>query len=134
MLRTKLLTLGAASVMAIAGFSLVATPAWGGPKPVVVTAPAADPDEVTRIVSYSDLNLASEKGEKMLNGRVRVAAKSICLEVLGPTPYFQFELECRGDAWRSAKPQIALAVQRARELALTGQSSIAAAAITINMK
>ncbi len=38
---------------------------------------------------------------------------------------------CDTSAWGGARPQIARAVQRAREIAATGSSTIAAAAITI---
>jgi hypothetical protein len=40
---------------------------------------------------------------------------------------------CANDAWDSATPQIAQAVQRAKDIAMTGKSSIAATAITINL-
>jgi hypothetical protein len=40
---------------------------------------------------------------------------------------------CSGLAWDGARPQILRAVQRAREIAATGSSSIAAAAITITI-
>jgi hypothetical protein len=39
--------------------------------------------------------------------------------------------KCRTSAWNQARPQIALAVQRSQDIALTGTSPIAAVAITI---
>jgi hypothetical protein len=51
----------------------------------------------------------------------------------GGTDY-RFEMHrCSGLAWDGARPQILRAVQRAREIAATGSSSIAAAAITITI-
>ena len=44
---------------------------------------------------------------------------------------FYGEMGCRKFAWSGARPQMAQAVQRARELALYGTSSIPAVAISI---
>lgn len=58
----------------------VSTPALAKERPVVV---AANPEVVTRRVTYADLNLASLPGEAALNRRVGSAVKSLCIEVTG---------------------------------------------------
>jgi len=90
------------------------------------------PDQVTRHVSYADLNLASSDGVRTLNGRVGSAVNSVCTEAVGNEDHFTMQ-DCSVHSWGSARPQIAQAVQRAREIAATGSSSIAAAAITIDL-
>jgi hypothetical protein len=42
-------------------------------------------------------------------------------------------MKCDNRAWGEARPQIARAVQRAHDIASTGTSPIAAAAITISL-
>ena len=90
------------------------------------------PEESARSVrvSYRDLNLASAQGEKILNRRVGGAARYVC------EPHFSTmdRVGCESFAWRGARPQIALAVQRAREMAMTGNSSIPLVAIAINAR
>lgn len=88
----------------------------------------------TEHVSYADLNLAQSKGAKKLEQRVAGAVKRVCLFEnsrigLQNRGYYT----CAGGAWNGARPQIAQAVMRAKEIALTGQSSIAATAITISL-
>ena len=95
----------------------------------VVTAP--DPDAPTRRVSYADLNLASLQGEKVLIRRVGGAVTGVCQEATNGMGYAE-RGKCYSFAWRGARPQIEQVVQRAREIALTGRSSIAAAAITLS--
>jgi UrcA family protein len=100
-------------------------------KPVVVYGESENTR--TEHVSYADLDLTNNKHQKRLNMRVTGAVKRVCLYEnsysLQDTGYYH----CADDAWSSAKPQIAQAVQRSKEIALTGQSSIAATAITINL-
>jgi UrcA family protein len=81
-------------------------------------------------VSYRDLNLASLQGEKTLNRRVGRAADTVC------EPQFDnIALSyCVSYAWRGARPQIALAVKRAHEMASTGYSSIPLVAIAISVR
>ena len=84
-------------------------------------------DGLSTRVSYRDLNLASLQGEKILNRRVGAAAHMVC------EPHFTTfdQMDCVSYAWRGARPQIAMAVQRAREIALTGNSGIPLVAIAI---
>ena len=102
-------------------------------KPVVVY---GEPQENTRTehVSYADLDLNQRKDEKKLNLRVTGAVKRVCLFEnsrigLQDNGYYN----CADDAWGQARPQIAQAVERAKQLAMTGKTSIAAAAISINV-
>ena len=88
----------------------------------------------TERVTYADLDLADRSHQKKLNLRVTGAVKRVCLfennrSGLQDMGYYN----CAGEAWDGAEPQIAQAIQRARDIAMTGQSSIAASAITINV-
>jgi UrcA family protein len=101
-------------------------------KPVVVYGQSEDVH--SEHVSYADLNLAQRNGAKKLERRVAGAVRRVCF-----FENSQIGLQARGyyscadGAWDGASPQIAQAVARAREIALTGHSSIAATAITINI-
>lgn len=95
----------------------------------------AQPDENLRKehVSYADLDLTTVKGERRLLQRVGGAVKRVCLFDsshigLQDNGYYR----CSDEAWDGAKPQIAQATARAKEIALNGTSSIAATAITIS--
>ena len=125
---TKVIVLAASIAITGAGLVVLAPSASARERPVVVT--ARDLEAPTRRVSYADLNLASLQGERTLNGRVDHAVTDVCAESADGSRYFQ-DMDCRNFAWRGARPQIARAVQRARELTLTGRSSIAAAAIVL---
>src|SRR5207237_3322231 len=130
----NLLSMGAAIAIATGGAALSASPASGKP-PIVVTAP--DPaDVVTRHIGYSDLNLASPAGERTLSRRVDAAVSGLCSEAIGGddgSPMVKFATQrCSNSALNQARPQIGLAVQRARDIAWTGSSSLAAAAIFIS--
>jgi UrcA family protein len=100
-------------------------------KPVVVY--GGSENTRTEHVSYADLDLTNKQHQKRLNLRVTGAVKRVCLyednHGLQDTGYYN----CANEAWDSAKPQIAQAVQRSKEIALTGHSSIAATAISINV-
>jgi len=88
----------------------------------------------TERVNYADLDLADRSDQRKLNLRVTGAVKRVCLfENTRPGLQDSDYYNCAGEAWDGAKPQIAQAVQRAKEIAMTGQSSIAATAITINL-
>jgi UrcA family protein len=107
--------------------------AAGQEKPVVVY---AGPQEGVRTVRvpYADLNLAERPDQRKLNLRVTGAVQRVCLfedsrKGLQDRGYYR----CADDAWDGANPQIAQAVARAREIALTGHSAIPATAITIRI-
>jgi UrcA family protein len=118
---------GATLIAASAIFAV--PPAQAGPlQNVAVVGRASQP--FTRQVSYADLNLASKSDVKVLTNRVDYAVRDVCSALLSES--FQDTMqECAGDSWDRAQPQIGRAVQRAREIASTGSSSIAAAAIMI---
>jgi len=119
-----------AFVFAVAAGVVTSSPALAGGRPVQVV---ADPDVLTRSVTYADLNLASLPGESMINRRVRNAVLSLCEEATGTDAFSMSSAyeRCRTYAWKQARPQISSAIHRARDLASTGTSTIAAASITI---
>lgn len=131
---TRTARLGAAVLSGVTASLLIATAAFAASqeKPVVVY---AEPQEGLRSerVSYADLDLSQRGHERKLNLRVAGAVKRVCLYEnrigLQDLGYYR----CADDAWGDARPQIAQAVARAREIALTGRSSIAATAITISV-
>lgn len=134
MIYAKILSMCAATAITTGAIVLMAPHASAAPRqPLVVTAPS--PDLVVRHVSYADLNLAVSSGEHTLNRRVGNAVTSVCNEAVGPDTLNLAStianMRCSRSAWDGARPQIARAVQRAREIAMTGSSTIAASAITI---
>jgi UrcA family protein len=118
-----------AVLIASVAVGLVASPVHAKPLRVVVTAPS--PDQVTRRVSYRDLNLTLASDQRTLNRRVGSAVRYVCADSYATSLPFSGP-KCRSYAWDGARPQIALAVERANQLAQTGSSSIAAVAITIS--
>lgn len=118
----------------VTGLLVAATPGFGRGAPVVVTAPH---EMLTRHISYADLNLASVAGAKTLDRRIGTAVTDLCNDATGGndggTRYKFSMINCSNEAWNSAQPQIDRAVQRARDIAATGSSSIAAAALIISM-
>ena len=128
MIYGKLLSMCAAVALTAGGLLVMAPSASGREEPVVVEGPS-DRLPTTR-VSYADLNLATMAGEKTLNHRVAGAVSTVCEEASLASDIYA-EPACRRFAWTGARPQIAQAVQRAHDIALTGSSTIAATAITI---
>ena len=129
--RTKSLCAGLG--IGLAGLVFVASPALGK-EPIIVKAPESE-DIAIRRISYADLNLASLAGEQTLNRRVRNEVTSLCTEIAGnQDDKLSSAIDrCHGYAWIQARPQIANAVQRAREIATTGTSALSAAAITFSI-
>lgn len=128
---SKLLGMLAAVAVTSAGLFAFTAPVSAKGKPIVVVARQAE-DVPTRRVSYADLNLASLSGEKMLTRRVTGAVRSVCNESVGDGGNVHDYFDCRSFAWAGARPQMTLAIQRARQIARAGSSSIAAVAITIS--
>lgn len=131
---SKSLSMVAAVAMTAAGL-LVTLPAGAkspNDKPVTIYGQRVDPDAPTRKVSYADLNLATLPGENTLNRRVGRAVRSVCEESVGDSD-FRAEFACHSFAWGGARPQIARAVMRARQIAETGTSSIMPVAITLSV-
>jgi len=81
-------------------------------------------------VSYADLNLVAARDERILHRRVGGAARKVCDPNAASLSDHGFA-DCVSGAWKGARPQMALAVRRAREIAATGTSSIPLVAIAI---
>jgi UrcA family protein len=125
-LRENLVKLSLASGIAIA--LIVGMGAAATAKEVTVIKEVPPEEQVAaERVPYADLNLASAAGERTLVTRVRGAIRRVCGPHMDTHPY----INCRGYAWRDAKPQIERAVARAHELASSGTSSIPPVAIVI---
>lgn len=131
---SKSLSMATAVAITVAGL-LVTLPANAkslNDKPVTIYGQRVDPDAPTRKVSYADLNLATLSGETTLNRRVGSAVRSVCDESVGASDFYA-EMACHSFAWGGARPQIARAVMRARQIAQTGTSSILPVAITLSV-
>lgn len=124
---------GAAVLSGVTASLLIAGAAFAAQnKPVVVY---AEPQEGLRTerVTYADLDLSQRDHQRKLNLRVAGAVKRVCLYENQIRQQGLGYYRCADGAWDDARPQIAQAVARAREIALTGKSSIAATAITIRI-
>jgi UrcA family protein len=78
-----------------------------------VAADAANTDNVSKRVSYADLNLASEEGVATLNARIRWAARSICdTRQSGILREVLAERACMREAMAGVSPKVELAVAR----------------------
>lgn len=123
----KILTMCAAVALTAGTF---AASALAAPADRQITITARSDDVLTERVSYHDLNLTLVSDEKRLIGRVRGAVDRVC-----PSADSDFSIGegCHDLAWRGARPQIALAVRRAHEMAANGFSSIAPVAIAISL-
>jgi UrcA family protein len=121
---------GASLIAAIAIGAAGAFPLEAGtPRALVLT---IQPRNVERRIDYADLNLAAVPGERSLNRRISYAVTSLCNEAVGNSTNTSFDYrDCESEAWRGARPQVSLAIQRAHEIAATGSSTIGAAVITI---
>ena len=130
----KLLSISAAVLLTSGAFVLVVPPAFAKDRPVFV---GASPNVVTSHITFADLNLASAAGERTLNHRVYGAIHRLCSDATGGDDGYYVtsfaRMKCTKIAWNEARPQIARAVQRSRDIAFTGTSPIAAAAITIDL-
>jgi len=103
------------SVLLALGLALAApAPATAQDIPTVI---AEMDDVVTTRVPYGDLNLASSDGQKTLDRRVFAATRKVCVYERGSAAGLG-ERACRRDAYERAQPQIAAAIERARNSAL----------------
>jgi UrcA family protein len=118
---SRMISISAALAASVAGVGAVAPSALARERPTLIV---VRPQIATRYVSYADLNLASRAGEKALNRRVGSAVIAVCDETRALHIDFHDEDECRSASWWRARPQITLAVRRARELASTGSSAL----------
>lgn len=122
-----------AAIATTAIMFMATAPAVAQDRPITVTAP--EERVPVRYVSYRDLDLTRASDEQRLGRRVRHAARDVCDESI---PYVSSAwaptLTCRAQAVEGAKPQIARAVLRAREIAANGFSAIAPVAISISVR
>lgn len=118
--------------------TMALAPALGAPsmalaeeRPVVIY---AEPENArTERVSFASLDLTTLGDQKRLHFRVAGAVERVCLRDVGrdglqDPGYFT----CERNALGGAEPQIANAIARAQEIAMTGSSSLAATAITVS--
>ena len=124
----KLCAAGGVAFARLAGTAFAAPQKNG--KEIRVTAPV-DPDTRTQRVSYKDLNLTLASHQRTLNGRVGRAVTWVCEPMDNEAGYSRDFRMCKSGAWGSARPQIALAIQRAHEIAATGTSTIPPVAIVL---
>ena len=111
MKRTSLLCAGLVTIAAPA----FAEPVVTGQRPALV-----DEDRLTRSVGFRDLDLASAAGQKTLLRRVSGAVRFVCR----PAGDFIEESTCHSYAWRGARPQIALALDQARNAPALAQATL----------
>lgn len=100
----------------------------------IVVHAVAPQDQIRRTVSYRDLNLVTTVGAQTLHRRVDRAVQSLCVEAVGAVANEELEMKCAKSSWAGANPQVEQAIERAKQLAATGKSTIAAVAITISIK
>ena len=106
---------------------VAATSAAAQDRPVVVY--AAPQSNIER-VPYGDLNLTAASDRKTLYGRVGNAVRNVCdFDSTGIVSDYRV---CSAGAWKDSRPQIDKVIAHAEKLAMTGQSSFAAGAITIS--
>jgi UrcA family protein len=119
---------GTAAVLALTVVSSVPVAA----KEVTVRRHILGEDQLTEVVSYADLDLASADGVKRLNSRVGGAVRHVCSPLDGRDTIGSYGA-CKSYAWNGARPQMDLAIQRAQQVAQNGVSAIAPVAILITV-
>lgn len=86
----------------------------------------------TQRVPYGDLDLAASADRRTLYSRVGSAVRNVCnFDAVGIASDYR---ACAGLAWKDARPQIDAALAQADRLAASGQSTIAAGAITVSAR
>lgn len=98
--------------------------------PVEVIGQRIEDDQLSHRVAYGDIDLAADSGQKRLDRRVRQAVSIVCAPLDG-TNLRTKQQACRSYAWQGAKPQMARAIERARQLAATGTTAIPEVAISV---
>ena len=118
-----------AASCAVAAGILAGSTAASAQRDERITVKALRADDVPKErVSYRDLDLASARDERRLMRRVNFAVNYVC-----PGNSYLGDSRCRASAWKRAEPQIALAVERAKQISSFGFSSIAPTAIVISV-
>ena len=129
LLSKHLFPASAAVVAAATSVLVAAAPAEAKSKDVTVY--AHETEALQRRVSYADLNLAATSDQNVLQRRVTKAVRFVCEPHSGRGQATDYA-RCTDFAWNGARPQMAMAFERARQLAATGSTNIAAVAITIS--
>ena len=115
--------LTAAAITSTLVYGTVAEPAHAaGP---VVTAPSFDPDARMRRVSFADLNLLSDEGQKTLKRRVGGAVSAVCDDRRGIVLLSELSprRKCASESWSNVRPQINAAIERARSDRYAGRKA-----------
>lgn len=132
MISLKALTLCTTLAASVVAMGSSAAAAKSGP----IFVQAQPEDMITRHVSYADLDLARPSGAHALMTRVGSAVNGLCDQVAASRNVSILTSvaagRCSRASWDQARPQIDVALQRAREIAMTGHSSIAATALVIS--
>jgi UrcA family protein len=124
-------TLASHAVVTTAALALpIAASAPAAAKEVTVRHRVLAEDQLTEIVSYADLDLASADGVERLTSRVGSAVRHVCAPLDDRDKLFGYGA-CKSYAWNGARPQMDLAIQRAHQIAQNGVSAIAPVAILI---
>ena len=115
--------LTSAAITATLVFGTVAQPAHAAEP--VVTAPLSDPDAKMQKVSYADLNLLSDAGQKALERRVDGAVAAICDDRPGIVLLSELSArrKCASESWSNARPQITAAIEHARSARYAGRKA-----------
>ena len=79
---------------------------------IVITSPQQTELTRTQRVGYRDLDLATVQGERALTRRVSGAVQDVCFHD-GEHPFVLNN--CKRSAWNGARPQMASAIERARD-------------------
>ena len=109
---------------------LLSVPATAQQRPVVVYG-EQDQANIER-VPYGDLNLSASADRKRLYARVGSAVRNVCdFDAAAIVGDYR---ACSTAAWKDARPQIAEALDRAGQVALSGQPAGAAGALTISVR
>ena len=83
---------------------------------VALPAHAAEPQAPTASVRYADLDLATPDGVARLDRRIRVAVSAVCGTAdIRDLSRAALVRQCRDNAMTGAAPQIASAIERARD-------------------
>src|SRR4029078_7456683 len=103
-----------ATAAALAVTAVASVPVFA--KEVTVRRHVLGEDQLTEVVSYADLNLASADGVKRLTSRVGGAVRHGCSQLDGRDTISSYGA-CKSYAWNGAQPQMDLAIERAHQIA-----------------
>lgn len=128
------LTKAAAIVAALAATaSLAPSSASAQDRPVTIYGEAVNAR--SELVSFARLDLANARDQRRLKHRVGAAVERVCLRDIGrdglqDRGYYA----CEDKAWDEAAPQIAEAVSRSGNLAVSGGAPFTATAIRVSAR